>query len=76
MTTFTQMSNVLFILTDQWPAWAFSFQGADIPTPNIDQLASEGTVFTNAFTPARFALLLVVVCSPHVGNIKTGEQGP
>ncbi|MBT7163936.1 MAG: sulfatase-like hydrolase/transferase, partial [Victivallales bacterium] len=42
--------NVLFILTDQWPAWAFSFLGADIATPNIDRLASQGTVFRNAFT--------------------------
>ena len=55
--------NVLFILTDQWPAWAFSFLGADIATPNIDRLASQGTVFRNAFTscplctPARGALL-------------------
>ena len=32
------MQNVLFILTDQWPAWAFGFLGADIPTPNIDRL--------------------------------------
>ena len=57
------MNNILFILTDQWPAWAFSFRGADIPTPNIDRLASEGTVFNNAFTscplctPARATLL-------------------
>ena len=55
--------NILFILTDQWPSWAFSFMGADIPTPNIDRLAAQGTVFANAFTscplctPARGALL-------------------
>jgi arylsulfatase A-like enzyme len=55
--------NVLFILVDQWPAWAFSFLGADIATPSIDRLAREGTVFRNAFTscplctPARGALL-------------------
>ncbi len=55
--------NVLFILTDQWPAWAFSFRGADIATPNIDRLAAQGTVFENAFTscplctPARGAPL-------------------
>ena len=56
-------TNVLFILTDQWPSWAFSFMGAGIPTPNIDRLAAHGTVFSNAFTscplctPARGALL-------------------
>ena len=55
--------NVLFILVDQWPAWAFSPLGAAVPTPNVDRLAAEGTVFTNAFTtcplctPARGALL-------------------
>ena len=32
--------NTVFILTDQWPAWAFGFLGADIPTPNIDRLSS------------------------------------
>lgn len=54
--------NILFILVDQWPAWAFSYRGADIPTPNIDRLAAQGTVFDNAFTtcplctPARGAL--------------------
>jgi arylsulfatase A-like enzyme len=55
--------NILFVLTDQWPSWALSFLGADIPTPNIDRLAAQGTIFTNAFTtcplctPARGALL-------------------
>jgi len=55
--------NVLFILVDQWPAWAFGHRGADIATPNMDRLAAQGTVFTNAFTscplcsPARGALL-------------------
>jgi len=55
--------NVLFILVDQWPSWAFSFRGADVPTPNIDRLAAQGVVFANAFTscplctPARGALL-------------------
>ncbi|TFG67280.1 MAG: hypothetical protein E4H27_09200, partial [Anaerolineales bacterium] len=62
-TTHMPTDNILFILTDQWPAWAFSFMGADIPTPNIDRLAAQGTVFANAFTtcplctPARGALL-------------------
>lgn len=55
--------NVLFILVDQWPARAFGHRGAEIATPNIDRLAADGTVFTNAFTscplcsPARGALL-------------------
>jgi arylsulfatase A-like enzyme len=60
------MRNVLFILTDQWPEWAFHFRGADIPTPNIDRLASEGTVFTNAFTSCP-------LCTPARGTLLTAR---
>ncbi len=60
------MKNVLFILTDQWPAWAFSFCGADIPTPNIDRLASTGTVFSNAFTSCP-------LCTPARGTLLTAR---
>ncbi|HJN17731.1 MAG TPA: sulfatase-like hydrolase/transferase, partial [Armatimonadota bacterium] len=55
--------SILFILVDQWPALSFGHRGAPISTPHTDRLASEGTVFTNAFTtcplcsPARGALL-------------------
>ncbi len=60
------MQNAVFILTDQWPAWAFGFLGADIPTPNIDRLASEGTVFTNAFTSCP-------LCTPARGSLLTAR---
>ena len=60
------MQNVLFILTDQWPAWAFGFLGADIPTPNIDRLSSQGTVFTNAFTSCP-------LCTPARGTLLTAR---
>ncbi len=60
------MHNVLFILTDQWPAWAFGFRGADIPTPNIDRLASAGTIFTNAFTSCP-------LCTPARGTLLTAH---
>ncbi|MFC1715778.1 sulfatase-like hydrolase/transferase [Candidatus Poribacteria bacterium] len=58
-----ERQNVLLLLVDQWPALSFGHRGASIGTPNTDQLASAGTVFTNAFTscplcsPARGALL-------------------
>ena len=58
--------NVLFVLTDQWPARAFSFCGAEIPTPNIDRLAAEGTVFSNAFTTCP-------LCTPARGTLLTGR---
>ena len=60
------MKNVLFLLTDQWPAWAFGFLGADIPTPNIDRLASQGTVFSNAFTTCP-------LCTPARGTLLTAK---
>ena len=60
------MKNILFLLTDQWPAEAFSFLGADIPTPNIDRLASEGTVFKNAFTTCP-------LCTPARGTLLTAK---
>ena len=60
------MSNILFILTDQWPAWAFSYRGADIPTPNIDRLAAAGTVFDNAFTTCP-------LCTPARGTLLTAR---
>jgi arylsulfatase A-like enzyme len=59
-------SNVLFILTDQWPAWAFGYRGADIPTPNIDRLAATGTVFDNAFTSCP-------LCTPARGSLLTAR---
>ena len=60
------MKNILFLLTDQWPSWAFGFLGADIPTPNIDRLASGGTVFKNAFTTCP-------LCSPARGTLLTAK---
>ena len=60
------MPNILFILTDQWPAWAFSYRGADIPTPNIDRLAAAGTVFDNAFTTCP-------LCTPAGGTLLTAR---
>ncbi|MBN2451273.1 MAG: sulfatase-like hydrolase/transferase [Lentisphaeria bacterium] len=55
--------NILLLLVDQWPAWAFGFRGGGVATPAVDALAASGTVFEHAFTtcplctPARAALL-------------------
>ncbi len=59
-------SNVLFILVDQWPAWAFGHRGADVATPSLDRLAAEGTVFTHAFTSCP-------LCTPARGALLTGR---
>lgn len=56
--------NIIFLLTDDQRADTLSIAGnADIETPNIDQLASDGVRYSNAFTvqpicaPSRFAFL-------------------
>ena len=59
--------NILFILADDMAQWAARAYGnPEIYTPNIDQLASEGLKFTNAFcnTP---------VCSASRATILTGR---
>lgn len=72
------MSNILFILVDQWPAGDFGHRGAKLSTPNMDRLAAEGTVFTNAFTscplctPARGALL--TSCWPHQTGVRDNQS--
>ena len=46
----TTQPNILFIVVDNQPASILATYGnPDVSTPNIDQLASEGVRFTNAF---------------------------
>lgn len=59
----TKKPHILFINTDQLRADFIGCYGFSLPTtPNIDRLASEGTLFRNTFTqcplcaPARYAL--------------------
>lgn len=62
--------NVLFIMSDDHAAHAISAYGgrlADIaPTPNIDRLANEGTLFKNAFCTNS-------ICSPSRACVLTGQ---
>ena len=64
--------SVIFILTDNHGAWTLGCYGnKDIRTPNIDQLAKEGTLFTRAFcnnpvcSPSRAAFLTGLLSSQH-----------
>ena len=58
--------NILFILTDNQPAEALACYGnVDFETPNLDQLAREGVLFTRAFSTHGF-------CSPSRASILTG----
>ncbi|MDX9982394.1 MAG: sulfatase-like hydrolase/transferase [Lentisphaeria bacterium] len=57
--------NLLFVFSDQQHWQAAGFVDASFRTPNLDQLAAEGTVFTQAFctTPQ---------CSPSRSSLLTG----
>ena len=58
--------NVVLIVTDNHGAWTLGCYGnRDIRTPNIDRLASEGTLFENAFASNP-------VCSPTRATLVTG----
>lgn len=58
--------NILLISADQQRADCFGFRGRNIKTPHLDQLAAEGTWFSNAITPC-------VVCQPARASILTGQ---
>ena len=65
--------NIVYILVDNWGWGDISAQGSTVPTPRIDNLASEGIRFTNfnvqnQCTPTRSAI--------HTGRlpIRSGTQ--
>jgi arylsulfatase A-like enzyme len=60
--------NVVFLLFDQIRADALGAYGGgkNASTPHIDQLASQGVVFTNAISPAP-------LCTPYRGMLMTGR---
>ncbi len=59
--------NVIVILADDLGYHDLGFQGAqNIKTPNLDQLAAGGTIFTDAHTTAS-------VCSPSRAGFMTGR---
>lgn len=62
--------NILFIMSDDHAAHAISAYGSRLatiaPTPNIDRLAREGALFTNAFCTNS-------ICSPSRACILTGQ---
>lgn len=58
--------NILLLTTDQQRFDTLNSNGCDfIQTPNLDRLASEGTTFTNAYSPNP-------VCIPARHNLLTG----
>lgn len=63
--------NIIFIMTDDHAAQAISAYGHPIsqlaPTPNIDRIASEGTIFENNFCTN-------AICGPSRAVILTGKH--
>ena len=57
--------NVLFISIDDLRPELGAYGNTEIHTPNLDRLASEGTLFSNAFCQ-------VAVCAPSRASIMTG----
>ncbi len=58
--------NVILMMTDNHGAWTLGCYGnEDIRTPNIDQLATDGMLFTRAFSSN-------AVCSPTRATYLTG----
>jgi len=62
-----QKPNILFVFADQLRSHALGCYGNDqLSTPNIDRLAEEGVLFTNAISTAP-------VCGPFRGMLMTGN---
>ncbi|NVK23905.1 MAG: sulfatase-like hydrolase/transferase [Gammaproteobacteria bacterium] len=59
--------NILFILSDDAGYADFGFHGSnEIPTPNLDNLASQGMLFKQAYVSA-------AVCGPSRAGLLTGK---
>lgn len=63
----TKSPNIVFVFADQWRAQSTGFSGnTDVITPNIDRLADESVVFTNA-------ICNMPVSSPYRASLLTGQ---
>ena len=58
--------NILLVFADQLRAHELSCMGGPVPTPNLDRLASEGILFSNAIANCP-------VCTPSRGSLLTGK---
>ena len=65
-----EQPNILYIMSDDHAAHAISAYGSRLakvaPTPNLDRLANEGALFTNAFCTNS-------ICSPSRACVLTGQ---
>ena len=83
MAAAAERPNILFVFLDDFGWKDTSYMGSDFyETPNLDKLASEGMVFTNAYScaancaPARACLLSGQYTPRHeIYNVGTGPRG-
>ena len=61
-----QKPNVVFILADDVGYGDIGVYGGKVPTPNIDSLAQQGMLFTDAHSPA-------ALCAPSRYSLLTGS---
>lgn len=59
--------NIIFILADDLGYADLSCYGGEVPTPNLDRLAKEGTRFTQAYIASP-------ICSPSRAALITGQH--
>ena len=58
--------NIVFVLADDLGSGDVSCYGGDVPTPNIDRLAAQGTRFTQYYSASP-------ICSPSRAGLLTGS---
>jgi len=58
--------NILFITSDQHHYLSLGFMNPEVKTPNLDRLASRGTVFSRAYT-------VNPTCTPTRATLITGQ---
>lgn len=67
-TGFGELPNLILIVADDLGYGDLGIQGSkQIPTPNIDQLAREGIIFTNGYASS-------TVCAPSRAGLLTGKH--
>ncbi|KKL56353.1 hypothetical protein LCGC14_2246280, partial [marine sediment metagenome] len=63
----TTKPNVIFVFADQWRAQDIGYnRNQQVQTPNLDELAGESVMFTNAISNCP-------VCSPYRASLLTGQ---
>lgn len=61
-----ELPNIVLIIGDDFGYPYYGFMGADyLQTPNLDELARQGVVFTRGFTPSNY-------CRPSLLSLTTG----